>query len=246
MATDLAPYTPLKTIVSYALDELGKSSGDFDQCWVLAFRAMAHMSFQVTAQTVTARLPVSGNKTVPFPANILSWTKIGLLDDKGQINTLRINNALTTWRDNNPARLSNLADPDINNSIGNIALVPYYSNYYYGGGCFQLYGVGNGVITYGDCKVDEVNKVIILDPEFKYDSIMVEYTIAPQKNGDYEFFTCMQEAVIAFIKWKLKVGSRDEFYGAVVEGRRSLPKKKVELQTINQVIRESQAFKLRS
>jgi hypothetical protein len=56
----------------------------------------------------------------------------------------------------------------------------------------------------------------------------------------------MQEAVISFIKWKLKMGTREEFYAAVVEGRRSLPKKKIELQTINQVIRESQAMKLRS
>jgi hypothetical protein len=30
---------PLKTIVGMALDECGKSPGDFDQFWVLAFRA---------------------------------------------------------------------------------------------------------------------------------------------------------------------------------------------------------------
>jgi hypothetical protein len=243
--TDMTPYTPLKRMVAYALDEVEKSEADFDRCWILAFRAITLMNFQVAGQTVTVRLPVLGNKTVPLPANCLSWTKIGILDDRGQINTLRINNALTTFRDNNPNRLEDLT-PNINTSIGSLALVPYYSNYYYGGGCYQLYGIGNGVITYGDCKVDEANRVIILNIDFKYDSIMLEFIDCPEKNNDYEFFTCLQEAVIAFIKWKLKLGSREEFYAAVTEGRRSLPKKKVELQSINQIIRESEGFKLRS
>lgn len=243
--SDIGLYTPLKTAVSYCLDETDKSGGDFDKLWLLALRAMVDMNFSIAAQPITVRLPVLGNKTVPFPANLLSWSKIGLLDDQGQINTLKINNALTTFRDNNPNRLEDLT-PDIDNSIGNVALVPYYSNYFYGGGCYQLYGVGNGVITYGDCKVDELNKVIILSPDFKYDSIMLEMISCPQTDNDYQVYTCLQEAVIAFIKWKLKLGSRDEYYAAVTIGRRSMPKKKVILQTINQVIRESQAMKLRS
>lgn len=243
--TDITPYTPLKQMVAYAIDEIDSSIGSFDKAWILAFRAITLMNFQVSGQTITVRLPVLGNKTVPLPANCLSWTKIGIMDEGGRINTLLINNSLTTFRDNNPNRLEDLT-PNINTGVGSVALVPYYSNYFYGGGCFQLYGVGNGVVTYGSCKVDEKNRIVILPPDFKYDSIMIEFIDCPEKNDDYEFFTCLQEAVIAFIKWKMKVGSREEFYGAVVEGRRSLPKKKVELQTINQVIRESQAMKLRS
>ncbi len=243
--SDIGIYTPLKTIVAYAIDELDSSIGSFDKAWILGLRGLTLMNFQVSGQTKTVRLPVLGNRTVPFPADLLSWTKIGILDDKGQINTLRINNALTTFRDNNPNRLEDLT-PNINSSIGSLALVPFYSNYYYGGGVYQLFGVGNGVITYGDCKVDEKNRVIILSPDFKYDSIMLEFFSAPEKDVDYQVPTCLQEAIIAFIKWKLKLGSREEFYGAVTEGRRSLPKKKVELQTINQVVRESNGMKLRS
>lgn len=228
-----------------AIDEIDSSIGSFDKAWVLGFRAITLMNFQVAGQTITVRLPVLGNKTVPFPANCLSWTKVGILNDKGEIITLRTNNGLTTFRDTNPNRIGDLT-PNVDTSIGQLALIPYYSNYYYGGGCFNLYGVGNGVITYGDCKVDEKNRVIILNPDFQYDSIMLEFIDSPQQNDDYEFFTCLQEAVIAFIKWKLKVGSREDFYGAVTEGRRSLPKKKVDLQTINQVIRESNGMKLRS
>lgn len=239
-------YTPLRTIVAYALDELDKSVGDEDKLWLLALRALTKLNFDISGQTQTVRLPVEANKTVAWPPGMTSWSKVGLLDDKGQINTLKINNALTTFRSNNPNRISDLSDPNINNSVGNLAMVPYYSNYYYGGGCYQLYGLGNGVITYGECKVDEANRVIILSPDFQYDSVLVEGVMIPVLNNDYQVFTCLQEAIIAFIKWKLKLGAREEFYAAVTEGRRSLPKKRVILQTLNQVLRESDGFKLRS
>ena len=242
----VGPVTPLRTIVAYCLDELDKSNGDEDKVWLLCLRALTKLNFDIAGQTQTVRLPVQANKTVVWPPGMMSISKIGLLDEKGQINTLKINNALTTFRDNNPNRIGDLSNPNINGGVGDLALVPYYANFYYSGGVYQLYGLGNGVITYGDCKIDEVNRVIILNPEFRYDSVLVEGVIAPQLNNDYQVFTCLQEAIIAFAKWKLKLGSREEFYAAAVEGRRSLPKKKVLLQSINQVIRESEAGKLRS
>jgi hypothetical protein len=243
--TDVGVYTPLKQIVAYTLDELDKSNADFDKCWILSFRAMVAMNFSIAGQPVTVRLPVLGNKTVAFPANCLSWTKIGILNDKGEINTLKVNTALTNFRDVNPNRLADLT-PDINNSIQSLPLIPYYSNFYYGGNYYQLFGLGNGLVTYGECNVDEKNRVVILPPDFRYDHIMFECIDCPEKNNDYQVFTCLQEAIIAFIKWKLKAGSRDDFIAAQTEGRRSLPKKKMILQTFNQVIRESESFKLRS
>lgn len=243
--TDIQPYIPMMQVVALALDECDKDESYLDKAWLLGLRCMNQLLFDVMGQTITIRLPVLPNQTVPFPADLISWTKVGLLDDKGQINTLKINNALTTYRDNNPNRLEDLT-PNINNSIGNLALIPYYSNYYYGGGCFQLYGVGGGVITYGECKVDEANRVIVLAPDFRYGDIMLEYLSSPQKNNDYQIPSCMQEAIIAFIKWKMKLGAREEYYAAVTQGRRSLPKKKVILQSVNQIIRESNGMKMRS
>lgn len=242
---DLGQYTPLKTIMSYALDETDKSFGDADKVWVLGVRGVAHITGQFAGLPKTVRLPVLGNKTVQYPSDCNSWIKVGLLDSNGQINTLKINNALTTFRDNNPNRLSNLT-PDINDSVGNLALVPYYSNFYYGNNCYQLFGYGNGVITYGECRMDDANRVVVLDPDFRYDSIMFEYISAPEKDTDYQILTCLQEAVIAFIKWKLKLGTSQEYYAACIEGRRCMPKKKFVLQTFNQVIRESNGMKIRS
>jgi hypothetical protein len=178
--SDIQQYTPLKTIIAYLIDELDKSSGDFDRCWLLGLRCLTELTFDVSGETITVRLPLLGNKTVPFPADYLSWSKIGILNNNGEVNTLKINNSLTTFRDNNPNRLDKLT-PDITDTIGNQALVPFYSNFYYGGGCYQLFGLGNGIITYGEVKVDEKNRVFIFPPDFRFDSIILEYISSPEK-----------------------------------------------------------------
>lgn len=241
--TDFTPYTQLRRIVSYALDQCNKSMNEFDSFWILAFRALVACTYSITAEPVTFRLPVLGNKTVPFPASCLSWTKIGILDSGGQISTLKINNALTKYADANPNRISKLT-PDVNDNISLLTSAPFFLNYYNNGDCFNLYGVGNGLVQYGECRVDETNRLVILNPEFQYDSIMFECIVSPEKNGDYEVPTVLQEAIIAFILWKKKLGPEVDFYNRLTEARRSMPNKKVTLQTIAQVIRQDGGFYL--
>ncbi len=245
MSTDIDYYTPLKTIVSYCLDANGKSDGDQDQAWLIALRGLTDLNYEFSASPITFRLPLNGNKTVSFPPGCLSWTKIGLLNENGETVTIKINNSLTKWRDLNPNRLE-LITPDINNAIGQLTATPLFLNYYYNGGYYNLFGVGNGLIQYGDCRVDEDNRVVILNPNFPYDHIMFECISAPQKQEDYMVLTALQEAVIAFIEWKLKIAPRELYYGAATVARRRIGNKKVTLQQINTVVRESSGMKLRS
>lgn len=245
MNNEIQATVALKTIVSYTLDELGKSEGDFDSFWILAFRALIDMLYDVTAQPETFRVPVNGNKTANFPSGCISWTKIGILDDHGQVSTLRINNALTTFKDTNPNRLTQLTT-DVTDAIPVILNAPFYVNYYYDGIYQPLFGIGGGLIQYGSCRVDEENRVVILDEHFKYDQIIFECIVSPEKNGDYRVPLSCQEAIISFIKWKVKQGTRQEYMAEKIGARRRMPKKKTTLQVINQVIRESESQKLRS
>lgn len=245
MATDITQYVPLKRIVSYCLDEDNQSIGSFDRGWILAFRGLIDMLFDVTAQPITVRLPVPDSKVVPFPADYLTWSKIGILNNKGEVSTLKINNALTTYKDTNPNRIQKLTS-DITDSFPLLLDNPYYLNYYYNGMYQPLFGVGGGLIQYGECRIDEGNNVVVLSPDFAYTSIIFEYISSPESNGDYEVPLVAQEAIIAFIKWKSKTGTREEYYAEKTNTRRRMPKKKVTLQAINQVIRESEAMKLRS
>lgn len=243
--TDIGQYTSLKSAVAMALDEADKSGADFDKCWVLGLRGLTELEFDVSGQPETVQVMVEANKTAYFPKGMLSWSKIGLMDDNGSLNTLKINNALSTYAGNNPNRLEKITS-QVNTSIGDLITLPYFTNYYYNGGCYQLYGVGGGLVTYGECKVDEKNRVILFPPDFSYDSVFVEGIMMPTKDNDYQVLTCMREAIIEFILWKLKLKKREDFYAAAVAGRRRLPKKRFVLQTFNQVIRESETFKLRS
>lgn len=241
--TDINKYVPLKTIVSYTLDEEDQSIGTFDRYWVFAFRGLVDLMFDVTAEPITVRLPVLGNKTVPFPAGYISWSKIGILNNNGEISTLKVNDALTKFKDNNPNRLEKLTS-DITDTYPLLINNPYYLNYFYNGVYQPLFGVGGGLIQYGECTVDEDNNLIVLNPEFRYDHIMLEYISSPEKNGDYTVPLYTQEALIAWIKWKAKKGTRQEYIAEKTNARRRAPKKRVNLQKFNQVIRESNGQKL--
>jgi len=245
MATDIEYYTPLSTIVSYCMDANGRSDGDQDQSWLIGLRALVDLNYEISASPMTVRIPLNANKTASFPPGVLSWTKVGLLNERGETVTLKINNGLTKWRDLNPNRIE-LLTPDINNSIGALTATPLFLNYYYNGNYVNLFGVGNGLVQYGECRVDETNRVIIMPPNFQYDHVMFEFISSPQKQDDYMVLTSMQEAVIAFIEWKLKIAPRELYIAAKTEARRRMPNKKVTLQQINQVVRESQGMKLRS
>lgn len=243
-ATDILPDVPLLRIVDYTLDECDKSDGDRDRYWILAFRALVDLMFDISAHPITLRIPVQSNMTVAFPPGCISWTKIGILNNNGEISTLKINNALTTWKDLNPNRLVDLT-PDITDSLPTLIQSPFYLNYFYDGVYQPLFGVGGGLIQYGDIRVDDENRVVILQPDFKYSSILFECIYSPKKDGDYKVPLALQEAIIAFIKWKDKQGTYQEYIAAKINARRRMPKKKVVLQHINQVLRESEAMKLR-
>lgn len=243
--TDIQKYVPLKTIVGYCLDEEDQGIGTFDKYWVFAFRGLVNLMFDVSAEPITVRLPILPNKTVPFPADYISWNKIGVLNNNGEVSTLKINNALTKYADTNPNRLQKLT-PDITDTYPLLINNPFYLNYYYNGIYQPLFGVGGGLIQYGECTVDEENNLIVLNPEFRYDAVIFEYISSPEKNGDYTVPLYTQEALIAWIKWKAKKGTRQEYMAEKTDARRRAPKKRVNLQSFNQVIRESNGQKLLS
>lgn len=246
MASDLTQYTQLKQIVSYALDECDKSMGDFDKAWIFAFRSFVEIGMNIAFEPMTIRLPVNeGNLTVTLPAGYMKWTKIGVINSSGEVAFLKRNTSLTKWRDNNPNRLTNIS-PDIpDQDIGWIAQSPYFFNYYFGNAYSPYFGAtGGGLITYGDFDVDEANNVIVLSPTYCFPDLLLEYIGSPQSNGDYQIQTVCQEAVIAFIKWKFKMGTEQEYYSRLIEARRKL--KPVTLQELQQAIRENQKYSLKA
>jgi hypothetical protein len=237
-------FVPLKEIVAMALDQFGKSIKDFDKCWVMAFRALRAMEQSVAALPKSMRLPVLDNKTVELPSDYNGWSKIGVLNSNGEVVSLRINNALTVFRDNNPNRLTQVAGEIGSN--GDVITPGLYFNYLDNGVNVHLFGVGGGLVVAGECRVDEKHNVIILPEDFAYSDIILEYISLPEMDGDYHIEGCLQEPVIEFIGWKLKLSTEQSFYARVIEGRRSLQNNRVTLQSIHQVLRETAGQYLKS
>lgn len=240
----MTKYIPMKTVVSYALDEMDKSMGDFDKGWLFAFRGWVEVGMNIAFEPMTVRLPVdTGNMTVALPAGYLKWTKIGVLNASGEVAYLKRNTSLTKWRDNNPNRLTAIS-PDISDQDATFFQSPFFYNYYSGGAYTPYFGLGNGLVTYGDFDVDETNGVIVLSPTYSFPDILLEYIGSPQQNSDYQVPIVCQEALIAFIKWKFKQGTEQEYYTRLIEARRKL--KPITLQEIQQAIRENQKYSLKA
>lgn len=241
----LGKYVPLRMVVAFFSDQYDKSEGDQDRFWILGLRALVELNFDISAEPKTVRLPINPNKTVNFPIDCLQWTKIGLLNQAGEVSTLKINNGFTNFRDNNPNRIADLV-PNINDSTSSMVNAPFFFNYWYNDGYYNLFGSDNGLVQYGECSVDDGNQLVVLPIDFRYENILFEYISSPERDTDYKVPLALQEAIIAFIAWKLKLDTAQNYYGEVTKSRRRLGKKKVTLQTINQVIRESNGMKLRS
>ena len=237
-----ARYEPLKTVVAYFSDEEDKSEGDQDKHWLLGFRALSLMHYNIAAEPKTLRLPVNGNQTVYFPPDCVTWVKIGIETNNGGFSVLKINNGLTTFQGNSPYRIDGLT-PDV--CDGWLTPNSPFLNYWNNTGYQTMFGVGQaGVATFGECRVDEKNNVVILSPNFHYKSILFEYISSPEKDSDYLVDVRLREPIIAFIKWKTKTGTRQEFYGAFLEARRMI--KPVRMQSFQQAIRENERFTLKT
>lgn len=236
-----AKYEPISRVVSFFCDQYKKV--DEDRYYVMAVRGLENMHYNISAEPKTVRLIVQTNQTVTFPPDYVNWVKIGILNNNGEVSTLKINNALTTFRDNNPNRLE-LLTPDINDSWFGDINAPYI-NYYNSDGFYEtLYGVGQaGLIQYGECRVDEKNNIILLNPKFQYSSIIFEYISSPEKDTDYLVDVRLREALISFIAWKCKLDTRETYYAALTEANRMI--KPLRMQSFQETIRRNERFTLK-
>ncbi len=240
-------YVSLKTIVALFMDTHDKSyGGNADKCWILAWRALVDIFHNISAEPKTVRIPLNGNDTATLPSDYAGWMKIGVLNSDNTISTLRINENITLWKDLT-SQYPNDLQPNVQSPItNNSAFFPFYLNYYYNDYCYVLNEcVPEGINYAGECRVDEANKIIVFDKKYQYPDVMLEYKAVPSMDGDYKVETFWQEPIIAFIEWKLKLGTQQDYYNRCIEARRKMPKKKVTLQVIEQMARYGNAYKIR-
>lgn len=199
---------PLKQIVAELIDVKDSSSHEFRRLYNVGVRGIREFNTDVTGTFTTKLLPVNANKTVELPEDYISYSKIGIINEKGEIITMRLNNQLSNYNENNVLKTDRFEGVPKMTSITNPS-VPYsypyvYYNFFISNQSYNLFGIGGAGQNIGEYKVDEECGVIILGPNFQYENILLEYLSDGMdcESDDYMIDSRASEALLAYIRWK--------------------------------------------
>lgn len=195
-------WVPLEEPLTAYLSESEQSQHKYYKCWQLAFRAMRDLGIDSFYPIKSQKLPVNANKTVTLPNDYIKYTKIGVLNQNGEVATLKRNPNLTFYADQLPDRLEKNHDDTLLTTFLPDNAPFYYWNYYDGDTWCNLYGIPSGSVEFGSFNISEAEGVVVLSNFFPYDYLIIEYLAVPSDNGKYFIPQEFYEAVIAFIRWK--------------------------------------------
>lgn len=193
------PYITLDSIINDYLVESEQSIHKYFKVWHIAFRGMEDLGLDFFYQIKSVKLPINSNFTVNLPSDYLNYSKVGVLNAKGEIIPLKYNEKLTTYADLLPDRVAKTQDDSLVDWSANNWC---WYNYWDGSGYANVYGIPSGAPFVGSFKIDNANGVIVLDETFTYEYLMVEYVSSPQEGQEYYVPMQFREALIAWIAWK--------------------------------------------
>lgn len=200
MALQSQQYIKLDSVVNEYIDQSEQSVHKYFKLWQLAFRGLEDMGLDFFYTVKSVKLQVNNNKTVNLPSDYVKYTKIGVLNNKGEIVEIQYNSKLTTFADLLPDRQAKTQDNNLYTSYGwgN----PCFYNYWAGDTYTVLYGLPSGGRRVGEFKIDNANNLVILNEHYHYDYLMVEYIATPTDGEDYFIPVQFREALIAWLGWK--------------------------------------------
>jgi hypothetical protein len=184
-------YITLDSILQDYMNEAEVSQNKYFKNFHLAWRGMDEMGMRAFYSIKAVKLPRNDNYTVTLPADYRQWSKVGVLNDKGEIIPLYYNDKLTTYADLSEDRLTKTEDNSLLGDWDNST----FSN---------VYGCPSGQPFAGNFKVDNANGVILLNENFQYDYIVLEYVASPVEGEDYYIPIQFREALIAWLWWRDK------------------------------------------
>ena len=192
-------YTSLDTVINMYLDRSEQSIHKYYKCWQIAFSGMEELGLDFFYQIKSVKLPVNSNLTVSLPDDYLNYSKVGVLNNQGEIIPMGYNSNLTTFADLLPSRLEKTQDNTIIDLIQ--FNTPIWYNYWNNGAFSTLYGLPSGSPFIGTFKIDNHNGVILLSENFGYDYIMLEYVASPKQGEEYYIPTQFKTALMWYIAY---------------------------------------------
>jgi hypothetical protein len=199
---------PLKTIVAELIDSKDSSSHEFRRMYNIGVRGVREFNTDIVGNFSTKLLDVNANKTADLPEDYVTYSKMGVINEKGEIVTLRSNPQLSNYNIGHPL------NPDRFEGVPGIGAVSYpaipynypyiYYNFFISNQSFNLFGLAGGGQDIGQYKVDEECGIIIFGPNFKYEKVLLEYLGDGMDRDcdDYMIDSRAAEAMLAYIRWK--------------------------------------------
>lgn len=185
----------------------------------IARRGVRILNLDVMGELRTQVLQMNANKTVDLPQDYIHFTKLGILNGKGEISTFRENTDLAMASDLSGGRFSlptssptSIGDPNYLSSL----------NYINQGSFTQLLGIGSGSANIGEYRVDEANRVIVFNSSVVFSQIIMEYLSdgSDENDGDMPIDERAYEAMLAWIEWKDYAGKTKKHSGGEVQAAR--------------------------
>ena len=198
----------LRQIIAQFLDSADQSSHQFRRLYNIGVRGCGEFNLDITGQFKTVLLPVNPNKTVTLPQDYLTYSKMGIVNERGEIITFAKNEQLSQYHAIYTQQVErNEGVPELT-TIGNyVAPLPYpylYSNYWNGGTSYNLFGLNSGTANITEFDIDEGAGVILLNQHTRYEEMLLEYLSDgyDELADDYEIDVRAEEAFICYLRWK--------------------------------------------
>jgi hypothetical protein len=214
--------TPLRKIVAQFVDSSDTSAHQYRRLYNIAVRGLENeFNLDLTGHFITALLDVEPNKTVQLPVGYLNYSKIGIVNQSGEFVVLKRNDQLSNFHAIYYDQTNRNAGVPSINSFGDFLGLNatngynnlYFYNFWNQGTSFNLYGLDSGTATIGTYKVDVGANVILLNPEFAYPQILLEYLSDgyDESEDDYSIDSRAAEAMLAWIRWQQSIDQPKKF-----------------------------------
>lgn len=198
----------LKKIVGEFLDSADQSSHQFRRLYNIGVRGMREFNMDITGSLKTVVLDINANKTAELPCDYIAYSKIGVLNDKGEVLTFKRNDQLSNYNQDNFNQANRSEGAPSVTSIGNwvnpTSFPFFFYNYWMGGTSYNLFGLNSGTADLGNYKVDEDAGIILLDSRVSFRQIVLEYLSDGSEEDCDDYFINAQasEAFICYLRWK--------------------------------------------
>ena len=138
MTNPNAAWITLDSVIIDYLEASEQSNHKYIKCFNLAFRGMDFLGLDFFYAVKSVKLPVELNKTVKLPSDYITYSKVGVLNNSGEVVVLQQNEKFTSYAALLPDRKEKTNDPTLPNTYN--LNTPFFYNFWGYGYFAPLYG----------------------------------------------------------------------------------------------------------